>query len=1068
MPTIPPILRAVFLLLLSSTFGLAAPSITSITPASGPTAGSTTITISGSGFGNKPEFASVLLSGSLMTITAISDTQIRATTPAGEGTGKQVTVTVSGQTSNAATFNYLPPAISSFTPATFPTSGGTSLTLVGSNFGLNPTVTSGTTNFPVTSRTHSNIVCTVPAGQGSSVPVTVTTAGQTSNSTSISYVPPAITSITPATGPTAGGSLITLTGSNFGTAPSVTMDSTGISILSNTHTQVVFALPAGQGTNKAVRLNAGSQQSAAVLFSYNAPQINSITADSYPTSGGTTLTITGSNFGISPTVSFGSGGATIIGAPTHTRILCTLPAGQGTNQAVTVSAGGVSSNTLLVDYDAPEILSITPASAGTSGSTLITINGKNFGLSGTVSIGGQNAPVTSGGYSHNTITCTLPEGQGANLPVVVTSAGRASNSAAFSYDPPAITGISPATGPTAGGTLITLTGSNFGTSPVVLFNGESITPETSSHIELVFQLPAGEGNNLPVAVSAGGQISSATSFSYGAPALTGISAAAYPTAGGTPLTLTGSNFGLNPVVKVGSSIAPLAPTGSSHTQIVCTLPAGQGIGKSVTVTVAEMESNALNLDYGAPVITGITTASAATAGGTSITIHGNNFGLTNRSVMIGGQMITQLSSASHTQIICTLPAGQGSNVPVRVSVDGRLSEASGFAYQPPVLSSLTPSSGPTSGGIRLTLTGSNFGVTPAVSIGGRGVTPAVSSHTTLEFDLPAGEGTDQAVVVTAGDQSGAALSFDYEAPAITGITAASFPTSGGTVITLTGSNFGLNQVVSVGGQAATVQPGSTHTRVLCTLPSGQGTNVPVVLTAGQQASRAAFISYDAPAITSISPGNGPTSGSIPITINGTNFGLTPEVSIGGRPAARISSTHTRIVCTLPAGGGLDKPVVVNAAGQLSNTVLFDYDGDTFSSWSESIAWNGLDSSPNADPRHTGWKNILAYALGVDPTAATGGEIASRNPPVRGMPAVTRGPTGALQVSFWRRRGTSSPDLVYQVQFSDNPGAALWDAPAADPQIEVVDATWEFCTFTDASVGASRRFGRLKVELAPPP
>ncbi|MFM2241876.1 MAG: hypothetical protein RLZ97_731, partial [Verrucomicrobiota bacterium] len=407
MPTIPPILRAVFLLLLSSTFGLAAPSITSITPASGPTAGSTTITISGSGFGNKPEFASVLLSGSLMTITAISDTQIRATTPAGEGTGKQVTVTVSGQTSNAATFNYLPPAISSFTPATFPTSGGTSLTLVGSNFGLNPTVTSGTTNFPVTSRTHSNIVCTVPAGQGSSVPVTVTTAGQTSNSTSISYAPPAITSITPATGPTAGGSLITLTGSNFGTAPSVTMDSTGISILSNTHTQVVFALPAGQGTNKAVRLNAGSQQSAAVLFSYNAPQITSITADSYPTSGGTTLTITGSNFGISPTVSFGSGGATIIGAPTHTRILCTLPAGQGTNQAVTVSAGGVSSNTMLVDYDAPEILSITPSSAGTSGSTLITINGKNFGLSGTVSIGGQNAPVTSGGYSHNTITCTL-------------------------------------------------------------------------------------------------------------------------------------------------------------------------------------------------------------------------------------------------------------------------------------------------------------------------------------------------------------------------------------------------------------------------------------------------------------------------------------------------------------------------------------------------------------------------------------------------------------------------------------------------------------------------------------
>jgi hypothetical protein len=910
----------------------------------------------------------------------------------------------------------------------------------------------------------------LPAGQGTNKAVRLNAGGQQSAAVFFNYDAPQITSVTADSYPTSGGTTLTLTGSNFGISPTVGFGSGGATIIGTpTHTRILCTLPPGQGTNHAVTVSAGGVSSNTVLVDYDAPEILSITPSSAGTSGSTLITINGKNFGLSGTVSIGGQSASITaGGYSHTTITCTLPAGQGANLPVIVTSAGRASNSVPFSYNPPAITGISVSAGPTAGGTLITLTGSNFGTSGTVSIGGQDAPVTSGGYSHTTITCTLPPGQGANLPVVVTSANRSSNSVPFSYNPPAITGISPATGPTSGGTLITLTGSNFGTSPVVLFNGESVTPNTSSHIELVFQLPAGEGNNLPVAVSAGDQVSSATSFSYGAPALTGISAAAYPTAGGTPITLTGSNFGLNPIVKVGSSVAPLAPAGSSHTQIVCTLPAGQGIGKSVTVTVAGTESNALNLDYGAPVITGITPASASTSGGTAITINGHNFGLTNRSVIIGGQAITQLSSASHTQIICTLPAGQGSNVPVRVSVDGRLSAASGFAYQPPVLSSLTPSSGPTSGGIRLTLTGSNFGVTPAVSIGGRGVPLAVSSHTTLEFDLPAGEGTDQAVVVTAGDQSGAALSFDYEAPVITGITATSYPTSGGTVITLTGSNFGLNKVVTVGGQAATVQPGSTHTEVLCALPPGQGTNVPVVLTAGEQASPAAFISYNAPAITSISPGNGPTSGSIPITIIGTDFGQTPQVSIGGKPAAGISSTHTRIVCMLPAGGGLDKPVVVHAAGQVSNTVPFDYDGNTFSSWSESIAWNGLDSSPDADPRHTGWKNILAYALGVDPTAATGGEIASRNPPVRGIPAVTRGPTGALQVSFWRRRGTSSPDLVYQVQFSDNPGAAPWDAPAADPQIEVVDATWEFCTFTDASAGASRRFGRLKVELATPP
>jgi hypothetical protein len=192
------------------------------------------------------------------------------------------------------------------------------------------------------------------------------------------------------------------------------------------------------------------------------------------------------------------------------------------------------------------------------------------------------------------------------------------------------------------------------------------------------------------------------------------------------------------------------------------------------------------------------------------------------------------------------------------------------------------------------------------------------------------------------------------------------------------------------------------------------------------------------------------------------------VTLGGKTASTVSITHSRIVFTLPSGGGADRQLTVTTEGQVSNAVLFDYDGDTFSSWSDAIAWNGLDSSPGADPRQTGWKNVLAYALGVDPTTTTGGETASRLPRVYGRPSFTRDSSGRLQISFWRRRGTSSPDLVYQVQFSNNPGAASWDPPAANPQIEVVDATWEFCTFRDAETTGTARFGRVKVELVTPP
>ena len=906
MPTIPRFLHSVLLLALSSAFGLAAPLITSIDPSTGPTSGGTTITINGSGFGTNAAFTFVSLGGSPMPITGFTDTRILATTPAGEGAGKLLTVTFAGQTSNAATFSYLPPAITSFTPATVPTAGGTSLTLVGSNFGLNPIVTSGPTNFPVTSRTHSSIICTVPAGQGSSIPVTVTTAGQTSNSVSVSYTPPAITAITPTTGPTAGN---------------------------------------------------------------------------------TSITIIGSNFGVSPNVS----------------------------------------------------------------------------------IGGKNAPVTSG--THTQLVVNSPVGEGVNQPVVVNSGGQISNSAQFSYLPPAITGITPASGPTAGGSLITLTGSNFGTGPVVLFNGASISPNTSSHSQLIFALPAGEGANLPVRVSSGGQVSPATNFSYGAPVLTGISAASFPTAGSTPLTLTGSNFGLNPQVRVGTQAAPLVAGASSHSQIVCTLPVGEGTGNAVAVTVAGVESNTLPLDYDPPEILTISPAAGTTGGGTLITLTGRNFG-SGGSVTIGGQLVffTAGTSYSHTRIVAATPAGQGAGRPVVVETLGRSSNAVNFDYDAPQITHITCNSAPTAGGTILTLTGSNFGLSGSVSVGGHNapVTSGGYSHTVITCTLPPGQGIDLPVVVSSGQRSSNTLPFSYDAPVLDAITPASGPTAGGTRLTLTGSNFGVSPSVSLGGRNVPLAVAATHTMLQVDLPAGEGADQAVVVTAGEQTSPAVFFNYAAPSITSISPGNGPTAGNIPITIHGQNFGLSPVVSIGGKSAPVVAISHTSITCTLPAGSGRHQPVVVTTAGQVSNTSLFDYDGDTFSSWSDSIAWNGLDSSPGADPRHSGWKNCLAYALGVDPTTANGGEIASRNPPVHGMPAISRGPTGALRISFWRRRASASPDLIYQVLFADHPASVSWDGPAADPQVEVVDDTWEFCTFTDAAAGGSKRFGRLKVELATPP
>ncbi|WP_245171220.1 IPT/TIG domain-containing protein, partial [Streptomyces decoyicus] len=72
------------------------PTLTSVTPTSGPTAGGTTVTLTGTGFTGA---TAVRFGATPASFVVNSATQITATAPAGSGT-VQVTVTGPGGTSN--------------------------------------------------------------------------------------------------------------------------------------------------------------------------------------------------------------------------------------------------------------------------------------------------------------------------------------------------------------------------------------------------------------------------------------------------------------------------------------------------------------------------------------------------------------------------------------------------------------------------------------------------------------------------------------------------------------------------------------------------------------------------------------------------------------------------------------------------------------------------------------------------------------------------------------------------------------------------------------------------------
>ncbi len=256
--------------------------------------------------------------------------------------------TSSASSSNSITITILVPSISSISPSSGPPSGGTSVTIMGSNFTSNATVTFGGNVGSDTFVSSTELMATSPPGAGS-VSVVVTENGQTSNSVTFSYLAPTISSISPSSGPPSGGTVVTITGSNFTSNATVTFGgnpATAVTFVSSTEIQATS--PQGSGSVSVVVTESG-QTSNSLSFNYLAPTISSISPSSGTTSGGTVVTITGSNFTSNATVTFGGNPATAVTFVSSTEIQATSPSGTG-SVAVVVVQGPQVSNSLSFTY----------------------------------------------------------------------------------------------------------------------------------------------------------------------------------------------------------------------------------------------------------------------------------------------------------------------------------------------------------------------------------------------------------------------------------------------------------------------------------------------------------------------------------------------------------------------------------------------------------------------------------------------------------------------------------------------------------------------------------------------
>ncbi len=402
-----------------------------------------------------------------------------------------------------------------------------------------------------------------------------------------------------------------------------------------------------------------------------------------------------------------------------------------------------------------------------------------------------------------------------------------------------------------------------------------------------------------------------------APTITSVSPTSGPTTGGTLITITGTSFATGATVRVGGALAT-GITLVSSTQLRATTPAGTAGARDVQVTNSSGSSatRAGAFTYTAtsttPTLTSVSPTSGPTTGGTTITLTGTNF-VSGATVRVGGVAATSVVFSSATRVTARTPAGTAGARDVQITNPNGQSatRAGAFTYTTsttPTLTSVSPTSGPTTGGTTITLTGTNFVSGATVRVGGVAATSVVfSSATRVTARTPAGTAGARDVQITNpnGQSATRAGAFTYTTsttPTLTSVSPTSGPTTGGTTITLTGTNFVSGATVRVGGVAATNVVFSSATRVTARTPAGTAgaRDVRITNPNGQSATRTGAFTYTATSgaltATSVSPLSGPSTGGTLVTVRGTNFVQGVTVSFGRLLATSvtfISSTELR-------------------------------------------------------------------------------------------------------------------------------------------------------------------------------
>lgn len=935
---------------------VSSPTIDSYDYAFGPVAGGNTITITGTNF--QPALVVLINNNVCSGGGYVSSTQATCVVPSGAlGTyDVRINNPDSGTVTDSGAFEYVAaPTIGSFSPTTIVEAGSETLTINGTGFLANATVSIDGSACPTTTINPTSITCTTPSGTGSAVTVTVTNLdGQTGTNT-IDYLPaPTITGLSTPTDIDGGRDdatqTLTINGTNFiagNLSHTVSVNGSACAVTSVPDASTInCTLGSGTGTGSVTVTNPDGQVSNAYTsFTYHPLlSLSTVSPNSGPDTGSNSITINGAdirnstNGGGVVTVSIEGIGCSVTAvAGDGSSVTCTVASGSHTPGAydVTVTNGDGRSATLTDAYT----FNAATVPATITNVTTSKANGV-YGDSEVIDITVTfSEAITKGGGStriflNNGADADYLSGNNSTQLVFrYTVANTDTDTATLSVTNYLSLGTTDADGDTfnstsvPGGVDLADNGHNIAidnTAPTIssitATNGNaSYGPPSVIDIVVTFSEPV-TASTSTLTLSNGATTSS--------PNVTNVGSITYQYTIANEEAITDldvSTFGIGNLVDQ-----------AGNAMVDNTIPGGSNLADNKNIDI-------INL---APTVTGITRDEVSEAGGETITVNGTNF-LSTAIVSIGGINCTPTSFVSDSELTCSTNSSLSAGLAQQLRVTNPDAQFANSAtnvdvFGAPTITNVNPSVSAIPGGSSITIDGTNFYDGMDVNLVGRPCTSIniVNSNqlTCMATSNSGFGGAEQGDVVITNNAAQSVTStngFDYiDSPTITSISPDIIESGVTTPITITGTNFYPGVSVTVDGVACTGVSLTNNDTIDCIAPSRSTGPYDVVVTnaTSQSVTDLGGLTYEpAPEVASTkadyTPGGmtneGHNEGNYDIIITGDHFVNGATASVAGTPCDSTNfNSVNELVCSFSAGVYsifANQPVVVTNPSGLSVT-----------------------------------------------------------------------------------------------------------------------------------------------------